>query len=56
MNKMDITIMHINACKDVNEAFDKLANPIKGFGYRLTKNEVTLCKHYAMLYFSRKEK
>lgn len=51
MNKMDITIAHVQACKTLREAWDKISDPIKGFGYRLTKNEQYLCYHYAKLYF-----
>ena len=53
MNKMDITIGHIEACKNYNEAYEKITDPIKGFGYKLTKNEVTLCLYYARLYFKK---
>lgn len=51
MNKMDITIMKIKACENLAEAIKKIENPIKGFGYKLTKNEITLCIHYARLFF-----
>ena len=51
MDKMDITIGHIQACKDFEEAWHKLGDPVEGFGYKLTKNEVTLCMYYARLYF-----
>lgn len=51
MNKMDITIMHIEACNNLQEAQKKISDPIKGFGYKLTKNEQCLCFHYAKLYF-----
>lgn len=55
MNKMDITIAHIERCESESEAWKKIDNPIEGFGYNLTKNEKTLCKHYAKLYFRGKE-
>lgn len=51
MNKMDITIAHIKACKSAQEAFEKLYDPIKGFGYKLTKNEICLCMHFVKAYF-----
>lgn len=54
MNKMDITIAHIRACATLEEAFEKIRNPIKGFGYKITRNEQTLCMHYAKLFFERK--
>ena len=53
MNKMDITIMRIKACKTLEEACKKILNPIEGFGYKLTKNEIDLCLHYAKLYFGK---
>lgn len=54
MNKMDITIAHIRACKTAEEAYRKITKPIEGFGYNLTKNEITLCLHYMKLYFENK--
>lgn len=51
MNKMDITIMHVKACKDLKEACRKIDMPLEGFGYNLTKNEKTLLFYFARLYF-----
>ena len=52
MNKADITISHINNCKTFDEAIKKILNPVAGFGYKLTKNEISFCIHYAKLYFA----
>lgn len=51
MNKADITIMRIKACKDYKEAVGKILDPIKGFGYNLTNNERSFCLEVAKLYF-----
>lgn len=51
MNKMDITIGHIEHCDNLSEALKKIYDPVKGFGYKLTKNEQTLCIYYAKLFF-----
>lgn len=53
MNKADITIMRIKSCKDMTDAVKKILDPVKGFGYKLTKNEQNFCLHYAKLYFSK---
>ena len=53
MNKVDITISHIESCEDLQEALAKIQDPIKGFGYKLTKNEINFCRYYAFLYFNK---
>ena len=56
MNKADITIGHIKACNTYEEAWRKITNPVEGFGYKLTKNEISFALHFAKLYFEVKNK